>query len=81
MATVESSNFTAAMEKKILDLGTSEKELMEISEKVFRQGGSEEDQFKLQRAFNNRSNRAAAWSNILRALSDAQRAIIQNLRA
>jgi hypothetical protein len=72
--------FTAAMEKKALDLGTSDKDLMRMAEKVFGQGGNEEDQMKFQIALQSRANRASAWSNLMRTLSEVQRSIIQNLR-
>jgi len=73
--------FSAADQKAVLDMGTSDKALMALAEQVFGDKGTDSDRNKFQIALQSRATRASAWSNILRTLSDIQRSVIQNLRA
>jgi len=66
---------------KLLDLSTTDSEIQDMVDKLYSKNGSDADRNKFSILFQQRQERVTMMSNLLRALSDMRRAVIQNLRA
>ena len=79
MATA-ATGLSATDQKSILDLGTSDKAVLDIVNKAFSDTGSAEERAQLQNLLEMRTNKATLFSNVYKTLSEASRSIIQNIR-
>ncbi|MCB0325336.1 MAG: hypothetical protein KDD69_17255 [Bdellovibrionales bacterium] len=71
-----------AFSEKLLDLGTSNREMMDIVNRVFTSGeGSAEEQQQVTALLNMRAQQIGSLSNALRVLFDTIAAIVRNIRA
>ena len=76
-----SSSSTAIDQSKVLDLKTSDEDILKMIKTAYGGTGSAEDRAMLQQLLEMRSNNASLLSNMYRTLADTTRAIIQNIRA
>lgn len=77
-ATTKSSSTVDA--SKVLNLKTTDKEIMAMIKKTYGDAGNANDRALLQQLLGERSNNASLLSNMYKTLSETTRAIIQNIR-
>jgi|LakMenEpi03Aug12_release.lakeMendotaPanAssembly.Ray.scaffolds.fasta_scaffold4679326_1 hypothetical protein len=68
-------------ENTVLDLKTSDEDILKMIKKTYGTAGSAEDRALLQRLLEMRSNNASLLSNMYRSLAETTRSIIQNIRS
>lgn len=77
-ATTKSASTVDA--SKVLNLKTSDKEIMAMIKKTYGDAGNANDRALLQQLLGERSNNASLLSNMYKTLAETTRAIIQNIR-
>ncbi|MCB0344216.1 MAG: hypothetical protein KDD66_03830 [Bdellovibrionales bacterium] len=78
---IESSGFRRDAKETLLDLNSSNADILSFIEKAYGENGSQADQMYLQELLNIRTRMITSFTNFMKMMFDASMRVINNIRA